>query len=145
MNWGKQPLILLACFCIALLYSIYQINESVRTDLVSSDYVYEARHYQQKLEAIQHAKKVQPFKMAKADPFIVVELPDEHLKKEMRGEIFFYCVYNADLDKKVQLVTDASGQQLIPKSWLPGKAYIIKMSWEDGSKAFYDEKNLLLK
>jgi hypothetical protein len=108
-------------FCMILMYSIYQINRKVRTDMVSENYV------------------------AEADPFVVVELPVKRFKNGVKGEIFFYCAYNADLDKKIQLATDAAGQQLIPQSWLSAKAYTIKMSWVDGGKTFYDEKNLLLK
>lgn len=145
MNWGKQPIIMLMLFCMILIYSIYQINRKVRTDMVSENYVEEAQNYQEKIEATQRAKKDSSFRMAKADPFVVVELPKEHIKNGVRGEIFFYCTYNADLDKKIQLVTDAAGQQLIPQSWLSAKAYTIKMSWFDGDKTYYDEKKLLLK
>ncbi|MBW0161554.1 MAG: FixH family protein [Sediminibacterium sp. Gen4] len=145
MNWGKQPIILLMLFCMILMYSIYQINRKVRTDMVSENYVAEAQNYQMKIEAIQRTKKDSSFRMAKADPFVVVELPIKKFKNGVKGEIFFYCAYNADLDKKIQLATDAAGQQLIPQSWLSAKAYTIKMSWVDGGKTFYDEKNLLLK
>ena len=113
--------------------------------MVSDNYIQEATNYQKKIEAIQRSKKISSWKMIKADPFIVVELPIEHIKNGIRGEIFFYCAYNADLDKKIQLVTDIAGQQLIPQSWLSAKSYIIKMSWIDGTDTFYDERNLLLK
>jgi len=145
MNWGKRSIILLMLFCIILIYSIYQINGKVRTDMVSENYAEEAQNYQEKIEAIQRAKKDSSFRMAKADPFVVVELPVKQLKNGVKGEILFYCAYNADLDKKIQLVTDATGQQLIPQSWLSAKAYTIKMSWVNGDKTFYDEKILLLK
>lgn len=145
MNWGKQLIILLVLFCMVLMLATYLINKTVRTDLVSHDYIQEANNYEKKMNAMHHAKMISSFKMAKADPFIVVELPTEHIKKGIKGEIFFYCAYNADLDKKIQLATDVVGQQLIPQSWLNGKSYIIKMSWVDGNEAFYDEKNLLLK
>lgn len=113
--------------------------------MAAEDYFGETKNYQKIIEAKQRAKRIQPFKAARVDPFIVLELPAEQVKEQIRGEIFFYCVYNAELDKKIQLVTDAAGQQLIPRSWLPGKAYTIKMSWADGTHEFYDEKNLLLK
>jgi hypothetical protein len=145
MNRGKQPIVLLMLFCMTLIYSIYQINRKVRTDMVSENYVEEAKNYQNRVEAIQRTKNSSSFRMTKADPFVVVELPIEQVKNGVKGEIFFYCAYNADLDKKIQLVTDAAGQQLIPQSWLSAKAYTIKMSWVDGNKSFYDEKNLLLK
>lgn len=145
MNWGKQLIILLVLFCMILIYSIYQINRKVRTDMVSENYVEEALNYQKKIDAMQRAKRSSSFRMAKADPFVIIELPIKQFKNAVKGEIFFYCPYNADLDKKIQLVTDAAGQQLIPQSWLTGKSYTIKMSWIDGNETFYDEKNLLLK
>lgn len=145
MNWGKRLLVLLVIFCVVLIYSVRKINSSVRTDLVSENYEQEATNYQQIIIAKKNAQKIKSFRVADADPFVVIEIPKEQIKKKVNGELIFYCAYNSDLDKKLQLVTDAVGQQLIPRSWIKAKTYTIKLSWTDGITTFYDEKNLSLK
>lgn len=142
MNWGRILVILLAVFCVTLGMLMYSSTVLVRTDLVSKEYEKEQQRYQTKMEAIQRAKSIHPFKVANVAPFIVLELPKEQQKKTITGEAFFYCEYNADLDQTVQLVTDKLGQQLIPLSWMKAKKYIVKLTWTDGNKDYYTEKML---
>lgn len=140
MNWGRILIVTLAVFCITLGIMIYGSTRLTRTDLVSKEYEKEQINYQATIEAMQRARKIHPFKVATATPFIVLELPKEQQQQRITGEAFFYCAYNADLDQTVQLVTDKLGQQMIPLSWMKAKKYTLKLTWTDGRQNYYTEK-----
>ncbi len=144
MNWGRVLLLIILLFCIFLIYSINKINHQVRTDFVLTECGGNLENCEHKYIAMQKAKKDHSFRVAKADPFIVIELPKTEADEYITGEILFYCPYNAEFDKRVQVVVDSRGQQLVPRSWLQGKAYIVKIGWRDHGECHYDEKYILL-
>jgi len=144
MSWGKILLIIYVGFCALLGWSVYILVTHVKVDLVSRYYRQEAQNYQQLIEAKQRAAQIHPFRVNKADPFMLLQVPEEQIKTTLRGEAFFYCVYDEKFDKTIQLEPDKSGQQMIPQSWLKGKRYTIKLQWNDGKQVFYTERELNL-
>lgn len=144
MNWGRTLLLIILLFSIFMIYSIIKINDKVRTDLVTQICADNLERCEHRYIAMLNAKKDNSFRVAKADPFVVVELPKVNRDKKITGEILFYCPYDADLDKRIQVVIDDKGQQLIPRSWLQGKTYIIKLGWRDHNEWHYDEQYINL-
>lgn len=144
MNWGKSLLLIILVFCTFLIYSTYKIYNQVRTDLVTqlcSDHLESCEH---RYIAMLNTKKDKSFRVANTEAFVVVELPKISTGQSISGEILFYCPYNAELDKRIQVVLDGHRQQIIPRSWLQGKAYIIKLGWKDHNEMHYDEKYIFL-
>jgi len=144
MNWGKALLLIILVFCTFMIYSIYRINDQVRTDMITQVCADNLESCEHRYIAMQNAKKDNSFKVVKSGPFIVVELPKVKSGKQIKGQILFYCPYNSEYDKKIQIVIDGRNQQIIPASWLHGKTYIVKMVWRDHEEWHYDEKYIFL-
>lgn len=142
MSWGKIILVVCGLFCFSLGAAMHLLVKKIKVDLVTKEYIAEAKNYQQVIDAKQRAQEISAFRMAKADPFIVLQVPHEHLQSGVKGEAFFYCIYDEQLDKTVQLVPDDRGQQMVPQSWIPGKRYKVKLSWHNGEQSFYTEHEL---
>lgn len=142
MNWGIKLIAVCAGFCFLLSLAIYILVKEIKVDLVSRQYREEEKNYQQVIEAKQKATQISAFRMYKADPFILLQVPKEQLKVKLKGKVFFYCVYDEQLDKTIQLEPDDFGQQIIPQSWIKGKRYTIKLNWNDGRDEFYAEQEL---
>lgn len=142
MNWGKKLLIGYVIFCSLLSLSVYWLIKETNVNLVSRQYLQEGENYQQLIDAKQKAAGISAFRIKKAYPFIVLQVPKEQINRRVRGEVFFYCVYDEKLDKHIQLEPDDLGQQMIPQSWIQGKRYTIKLKWATGSDSFYTEHPL---
>lgn len=142
MNWGIKLMAVCVGFCFLLSLAIYILVKEIKVDLVSRQYREEEKNYQQVIEAKQKATQISAFRMYKADPFILLQVPKEQLKVKIKGKVFFYCVYDEQLDKTIQLEPDDFGQQIIPQSWIKGKRYTIKLNWNDGRDEFYAEQEL---
>ena len=142
MNWGKKLLIIHAVFCIVLLSFMHTLTKEVKVSLVNKDYRLEDKNYQQLIESKQRAKLISDFRIVKTGPFILLELPKEQLADNIRGEVFFYCVYDEQFDKTIQLVFNDQRQQMIPQSWIIGKRYKVKLNWHDGKHTYYTEHDL---
>ncbi len=142
MSWGKIILATCGFFCFSLGLAMHLLVRNVKVDLVSKEYITEARNYQQVIEAKKRAQTISVFRMAKADPFIVLQVPEEHLQTGIKGEVFFYCVYDEKMDKTLQLAPNDLGKQIIPQSWIYGKRYKVKLSWHNGGHNFYTEHEL---
>lgn len=142
MSLRKIMLVVCGIFCFSLGVAMYLLVKKIKVDLVTKEYIAEAKNYQQVIEAKKRAQEISAFRMAKADPFIVLQVPHEHLQSGVKGEVFFYCVYDEKLDKTVQLAPDNMGQQMVPQSWIRGKRYKVKLSWHNGEQSFYTEHEL---
>lgn len=145
MNRGKALLIIILVFCAFLIYSINKINHRVHTDFIAQIDIENYQRCKEQLISIENAQKDHSFKVVQADPFVVIELPKNDSDEHIVGEILFYCSYDADLDKHIQLVLDKNRQQLIPRSWLQAKGYLVKVGWIDHNEWHYDEKYIILK
>jgi hypothetical protein len=144
MNWGRTILLIILLFCSFLIYSVTKINRTVRTDLITQVCADNLETCEHRYIAMQNARKDKSFRVAQADPFIVVELPRNNIDKHIVGEILFYCTYDATFDKRLQVQINGNNQQIIPRSWLEGKAYVIKINWKDHNEWHYDEKYIFL-
>lgn len=142
MSWEKIILGTYGFFCFSLGATMHLLVKKIKVDLVTKEYITEAGNYQQVIEAKRRAQKISAFRMAKADPFIVLQVPHEHLQTGVKGKAFFYCVYDEKMDKTIQLAPDDKGQQIVPQSWIPGKRYKVKLSWHNGEQNFYTEHEL---
>jgi hypothetical protein len=142
MNWGKKLLISYVIFCSLLSLSVYRLVKETKVNLVSRQYRQEEKNYQQVIEARQRAADISAFRVKKVDPFIVLQVPEEHLNTRVKGEIFFHCVYDEKLDMTIQMEPDDLGQQIIPQSWIMGKRYRLKLKWTNGKDSFYTEHEL---
>lgn len=142
MNWGKKLLTGYTIFCSLLSLSAYRLIKETKVDLVSRQYREEDKNYQQVIDAKQRAASISDFRMTKADPFIMLQIPKEHLHTRVKGEIFFYCVYDENLDMTIQMEPDDLGQQVIPQSWIRGKRYRLKLKWTNGVDGYYTEYEL---
>lgn len=142
MNWGIKLVAAYVGFCSLLSLVIYILVTVIKVDLVSRQYKQEEKNYQQVIESKQRATQISIFRIYKAAPFILLQVPKEQLKAKIKGKAFFYCVYDEQLDKTIQLEPDDFVQQIIPQSWIKGKRYKIKLNWNDGRDEFYTEQEL---
>lgn len=108
--------------------------------MVSKDYYEQELRYQHKLDAIDNTRDYSRQFAAHTDGTqIELQLPAALSANMEQGTIYFYCPADETLDRKEQLMARPDGLYTFNRSLLPGKRYILKISFNSGGKAYYKE------
>lgn len=144
MNWGNKLLLTFIVFGIGMFYLVYR---SMRTnyDLVEKDYYNQELRYQQKIDATNRTNALRSsLVLEQTEQGVHVQLPFEMKNKNLNGDIWFYCAYDAGKDKKISLRPDSNARQLIPLQELEPGNYTVKLNWTESGQTYYAEKTLTI-
>lgn len=142
MNWGNKLLVTFLVFGAGMGYLIYR-SLNTRYELVEKDYYKTELRYQQVIDASAHASGFATAVTLEQTPEgILLQLPAEMKNRELHGDIWFYCAYDEQRDKKMALQTGPGAFQLIPLTAVKPGNYTVKINWSDAGKKYYAEKNL---
>ena len=143
MNWGNKLLIVFGVFGAGMTFLVYRCMQT-EFELVEKDYYKTELAYQQVIDASRRSEALgSRAKISEtAEGQLRLQLPDEMKGRALRGQVWFYCAYNAALDKKLSLeLNEEAWQQFAAGTLLPG-SYTAKISWEDGLQQYYYETPL---
>lgn len=144
MNWGNRLLLAFIVFAIGMGLLVYK---ALNTDyeLVEKDYYKQELRYQQVIDGKKEAGNLSKVvELSYSEKGITLQLPPEMKMASPTGEIFFYCANNSGKDKKLKLVMDSTGKQLIAIGTLASGSFMAKISWQAGGKNYYAEKDILI-
>ena len=144
-NLSHPGNILLAGFGLMLLMMGVLVYASIRQDipLVSKQYYEQELVYEQKMEAGSNAAVYsQAFQVQVSGNELVLSLPSELTQQMEDGIAWFYCPSSERMDRKLKLEASANGQYLFNRHQLPGKGYLLKLSFSTNGKQYYKEFNL---
>lgn len=148
MSTGKMSHpgnILLAGFGLMLLMMGMLVYFSIKQDvpLVSKQYYEQELTYQQKINARENADVyATQFRIQVAGDRFILELPPHLATHIEQGTAYFYCPSNEKMDREMVLKDHKVGHYTFYKSQLPGKAYVLKLSFISLGKSYYKEFTL---
>lgn len=142
-SWGWKITILYAGFVVLILTLVYKSSHQ-HFDLVSKDYYKDEIAYQNVLDAGKNQSGLSsPVSIHADDKVIVFEFPAEFNAMSFTGNIMFYSVTNAALDKKFDIQVEKNTVS-IQRSKLENTSYKVKINWQVDKKAYYQESEINL-
>lgn len=145
MNWGNKLLITFLVFGSGMGYLVYR-SMSTSFELVEKDYYKTELQHQSTIDAAHrfHALRKE-VKLVEGGHGLRIELPANEKGAVTEASIWFYCAYQAALDRKFQLKAEDNGVLTIPRGELAPVNYTIKMDWKAGGQEFYTEKQVSIR
>ena len=144
MNWGKSLILVFIIFMSGIGYLAYRTTQT-NFDLVENDYYKQELSYQQKIDKANEANKLsEQISIVQTKEGIKMQLPIDMKDKKISGEVWFYCAYDKNRDKKFSIETDSALAQIFSNEQvLPGN-YTVKINWSGDQKNYYSEKYLTI-
>jgi hypothetical protein len=142
MNWGNKLLLVIIIFIAGMLYLVYRTTQT-SFELVENDYYKQELSYQDIIDGTKSANALSTGVVVKQNNSgIVLELPEEMKNKQLSGNVWFYCAYNAAKDKKFVLQTNKEAVQAFPLHSIDPGNYTVRIQWNDRDKKYYAERKL---
>jgi hypothetical protein len=141
MGWGNRILILFIAFAAGMSYLVYR-SMHVDFQLVEKDYYKSELQYQDVIDGTNRVNRLSSaVKIEQTKSGIELQLPAEMKNETVTGEVWFYCAYDKDKDKKVNL-NSTGNIYLINASEIQPARYTVKINWTCKGKNYFSEKQL---
>lgn len=143
MNWGNKIALAYSLFVVFMILLVVACVKQNDIFLVSEDYYKQEIQYQDRIDDISNANKLE-------NP-VTVELNDEtnilrvDLTKESvgaEGKVTFFRPSNPELDRDFPVKLSAAGVQEFPTKSLAKGLWLIKVQWQKDGKSFYKEQKV---
>lgn len=140
INWGTGIFIAIVLFMSFILSFFYRsFSPELRHDLVSEDYYKDELHYQEDIDKMNNALKLdQNIILDNSATGINIVFPENMDYNNITGNIVFQRLSNIKLDFN-QNIDLKSNRLTIPDSLLVSGKWVIKIDWQ------YDGEKYLLK
>lgn len=145
INWGHKITIVFLAFAAFILLLVYK---SMHTDfqLVSKEYYKEELAYQQVIDGSNRANRLSSaVSVQQIKDELIVQLPSEMKFKNITGDIWLYCPTDDKKDRKLKLILDDNGRQVISTKTILPAGYLIKINWQADAQTYYNEQHLQIK
>jgi nitrogen fixation protein FixH len=147
MNWGYRILIIYISFVLMISFLIY-LCSGQRSDLVSEDYYNQEIKFQEQVEKIRNAadghKKIS-INFNRKENLVDFRFPPAEKPGSTSGNIRFFKPDNASEDFVTAIHTNAENGQIISTAAIHSGKWLVKISWTDGIKEYYQEDGLYIK
>ena len=144
MNWGKGIAIVIAIYCMGILFLVYKTT-NVEFELVSEDYYAKELAYQEQIDKMKNTSSFgKDVEIDVQIGSVVMKFPIEKATGPISGELLFFRPSDANLDRKLPLSLDSNGvMQVDTKEMLQG-IYNLQIEWQVGDLEFYSEETIYL-
>lgn len=143
INWGTGLAIAMGAFMIFILSFVYKTftDRSYDHHLVSEEYYNDEINYQQEIDAVTNAKKLnEPIQLENTKKGILITFPSDVVTKKVIGTISFQRASDIKLDFNLP-ISLTSNKLLIPKEKLAKGLYNVRIDWQVAAvKYLYKEK-----
>ena len=143
INWGTGLAIAMGAFMIFILSFVYKTftDRSYDHHLVSEEYYNDEINYQQEIDALANAKKLnEPIQLENTEKGVLITFPSDVATKKVTGTIDFQRASDVKLDLNLP-ISLTSNKFLIPEEKLAKGLYNVKIDWKvDTTKYLYKEK-----
>ncbi len=141
ISWGHKILFVYLAFVVGILVLAFMANQQ-KFDLVTPNYYDAELKFQNVIDEKQRVAELSaPPKISHSVNSISVQLPDEFLNKEVKGEIYLSRPSDASKDFKTNFTTAKSFAEISLNKNLSG-AYEVKLSWQADGKTYYNEQRI---
>lgn len=141
ISWGHKILFVYLSFVIGIMILVFMANRQ-KFDLVTPNYYDAELKFQNVIDQKQRVAELSaPPKISHSVNSVSIQLPNEFLSKEVKGELYLYCPSNASKDIKTNFTTAKSFVEIALNKNLSG-AYEVKLSWQSEGKTYYNEQRI---
>jgi hypothetical protein len=142
MNWGKSIVLVFIVFAGFIGTMVVQMSRE-RIDLVRDDYYQDEMAYQQHIDRVANARRFDPgaYINYRSDRRVVeVTLPDSL----RQGVLTLYRPADRQQDNEQVLSSGMPARFTIPMDNKPAGLWRAKLTWTDGQREYYTERELIL-
>lgn len=142
MNWGKAIILVFIAFTGFIGTMVVQMSRE-KIDLVRDDYYQDEIAYQQHIEKVSNARQLD------ASTFIQYQAENEQVQLTLpanltTGTLLLYCPANRRQDVRRTLTKTTPAVSLVPMQGRPTGVWRAQLSWSDGQRDYYTERELML-
>lgn len=143
VNWGTAMVIAMIAFILFILTFVYRsaVMDEYQHELVSEDYYGDELHYQEEIDKINNASKLDvDLTMVRTADGLTFRFPEDMEPEKISGTISLQRPSNKSLDLKMSIeLTDSDF--LIPDQNLASGKYVVVVDWkhENSEYMFKDE------
>ncbi len=128
MGWGKKITFVYLGF-VALIVTMVVVSMRQKVDLVSKDYYAKELAYQNDINKMDNANKLQSkLKCTVINNTIEVVFPEEHSDKSIQATAFIYKPSDNAADREVEISTN-DGRYVISTQDFSKGMYKVKVDW----------------
>ena len=141
ISWGHKILFVYLAFVVGILFLVYKANQE-KFDLVTPNYYDAELKFQKVIDDRQNVSQLSsPPKITHSVNSVGIQLPNEFLNKEVKGQIYLYRPSDASKDLQRNFSTNKSFIEVALNKDLSG-AYEVKLSWQADGKTYYNEQRI---
>jgi len=141
ISWGHKILFVYLAFVVGILFLVFKASQE-KFDLVTPNYYDAELKFQNVIDEKQRTYQLSaPPKISHSVNSVSIQLPEEFLNKEVKGQLYLYRPSDATQDIKTEFATNKSFAQIALNKNLSG-AYEVKLSWQADGKTFYNEQRI---
>jgi len=138
MSWGIKITALYLGFVAIILTLVFTCFRH-KTELESKDYYAKELKFQDQIDARSNADRLAvPIEYIIRDRSVEIILPKEVLSPDVKGNIEFIRPSDATKDKRIPLLTDEGGIQMINPGFIKG-VYKMQISFRSKGKNYFKE------
>ena len=143
------PRALAIYFTVFISFLIVFITWAVRQnmDLVQEDYYNQEMLFQKRLDTMNRTRafaRETAIQTDAASQAIMIQLPADHVRQGVTGEIHLYRPSDAMLDRKLKLRPDHAGTQRVDTTGLQPGLWKVRVQWGANGEEFYLDRSIVL-
>lgn len=132
LNWGTAIVIAMISFIVFILTFVYRsaVMDEYQHELVSEDYYGDELHYQEEIDKVNNASKLEvDVELIRIDDGIVLRFPKGMESQKISGTLSLQRPSNKSLDLNIPI--ELSGHDLlVPDQKLASGKYIVVVDWK---------------
>ncbi len=142
INWGTGIFIAIVLFMSFILYFFYRsFSPELKHDLVSEDYYKDELHYQEDIDKLNNAFRLdQNITLSNSKEGIHILFPNNMDYQKITGNVIFQRLSNKKLDF-IQKINLSARHIIIPDSLLVSGKWIIKVDWNYNGEKYLLKEN----
>lgn len=142
MSWGKAIILVFIVFAGFIGTMVYWMSRE-KIDLVRDDYYEDELTYQRQIERVANASRLDSSAFVRYHPEkqqIGLTLPNGLVS----GSLLLYCPADREQDVRRSLTKVTPKVSNVSMQGRPGGLWRAQLSWSDGQREFYIERELIL-
>jgi hypothetical protein len=144
-NWGHKITLAFSAFVVFIFVMVYK---AVKSDfqLVTKEYYKDELAYQEVIDGTNKANQLSTaVSIQQLGDQLIIQLPTEMKQQTVTGSIWLYCPSEDKNDRRLALIVDEDGKQIISTNTIAAAGYLAKIRWQVNNHTYYTEQRITIK
>jgi hypothetical protein len=144
-NWGHKLTLAFSAFVIFIFVMVYKAVNS-NFQLVTKEYYKDELAYQEVIDGTNKANQLSAaVSIQQVDDQLIIQLPEEMKQQAVNGSIWLYCPSEDKNDRRLPLMVNGEGKQIISTKTIAAASYLAKIRWQANNETYYTEQRINIK